>query len=382
MDSGSNRCYRLNQIDGRRDMEKRCFSCNEEIDTQGSRPHPDNRDERLCMKCLQRHLRNSDTDKDSVTDVTQTNPMPDGVDPSKITLADMLASAGSQSELAELRSKVDAVDTKVDEVKKTVETMGGAVRVEIVIPPDPEPKDVGLTHHMFAEIAQFLKLDFDVMAVGPTGSGKTHMCEQMAKVLGVEFFFTSAVFQKYELTGYNDANGRYVETDFYKAFAHGGVFLFDEMDISDPAAIKSFNMASSNNWYDFPCGRTERHPDCYLMGAANTWGTGATKQYVGNQLDGSTRDRFLMVTYDYDEKLEYAIATKDGTNDLVDKWIATVQGWRKNLGETRHIISPRASIAGAKLLLNGIKWDDNFENMVVWKGLEKSQVDKIKSGRE
>ena len=42
----------------------------------------------------------------------------------------------------------------------------------------------------------------------------------------------------------------------------------------------------------------------------------------------------------------------------------------------RHIVSPRASLFGAKLLDNGFSRED-VENMVLWKGMDRATIDKI-----
>lgn len=70
--------------------------------------------------------------------------------------------------------------------------------------------------------------------VGPAGSGKTTIASQVAQALGLDFYCYGAISQAFEFLGYYDANGKYVETDFYRAFKHGGLVLMDEMDASTP----------------------------------------------------------------------------------------------------------------------------------------------------
>jgi cobaltochelatase CobS len=53
-----------------------------------------------------------------------------------------------------------------------------------------------------------------------------------------------------------------------------------------------------------------KHPDFVCLAAANTFGTGADRQYVGrNQLDESTLDRFRIgqIEMDYDPDIEAAL---------------------------------------------------------------------------
>lgn len=145
---------------------------------------------------------------------------------------------------------------------------------------------------------------------GPAGSGKNVICEQVAKALGLDFYFSNAVTQEYKLTGYGDAMGNFVETQFYKWCKNGGLFMLDEMDASVPEALIVLNCAIANGYFDFPViGRVELNEKCRLIACGNTWGTGASLEYVGrNQLDGATLNRFACVSVDYDARIEKALA--------------------------------------------------------------------------
>jgi hypothetical protein len=70
----------------------------------------------------------------------------------------------------------------------------------------------------------------------------------------------------------------------------------------------------------------KRHKTFRLVLAANTWGTGATRQYVGrNQLDASTLDRFCLATIfvTYDESLESSLVkaalAEEAAAELIDR---------------------------------------------------------------
>lgn len=211
-----------------------------------------------------------------------------------------------------------------------------------------------------------------VTMVGPAGAGKTNMAEQVAEVLGVPFYFTGAVQSEYKLMGFLNAQGQVVRTAFREAYEKGGLFLFDEIDASSPAAVLAFNAALANGQCDFPDGMVKRHKDFYVMAASNTWWTGATREYVGrNQLDAASLDRFIFITIDYDEELEKNIASDTS-------WTAYVQAARKAVRESgvKLIVSPRASILGSKLLDIGVKFND-VKAQVLWKGLEPDTIRKV-----
>lgn len=216
--------------------------------------------------------------------------------------------------------------------------------------PDREACNVGLQHSQFPEVLQTLTACGQAWLVGPAGSGKTYMAEACAKALNLPFYFNGAIDSAYKLSGFIDAQGRIIRPAFRQAYENGGVYLFDEVDASMPGAVLAFNAAMSNGKYDFPDGTVERHADFYCLAAANTYGLGATDDYVGRcKQDAAFLDRFPAIYLDYDEALEHAIAGNGA-------WVSYVQTCRKaarNRG-LKLVISPRASIFGSRLLASGM----------------------------
>lgn len=222
-------------------------------------------------------------------------------------------------------------------------------------------------HPKFESIMRVLSVRENIYLVGGAGSGKTHIASQAAAALDLPFYSTGAVGMAYQLQGFINAEGRYMETDLYRAYTEGGVFLFDEIDGSSANALLAFNAIAANDLAAFPCGTVKRHDDFVIIAAANTIGTGANRQYVGRtQLDGASRDRFAFIEMPYDETLELAISP-------VEAWTKWVQQCRQVAAEHRmeHIISPRASIKGGKVLLAGLSVDEAAE-MYVFKGMSQS----------
>jgi cobaltochelatase CobS len=212
------------------------------------------------------------------------------------------------------------------------------------------------------------------MIVGPAGGGKTAACEQVATALGLPFYSDGALTGKHELTGYKDGAGQYHTTPFRQAFEHGGVYLMDELDRSDSSVPLVMNSALANGFMAFPdrAGPVRRHADFVPLVAANTFGRGADRLYVGaNQLDGATTDRTVALNWDYDEVLERAL-----TGD--DAWVSYVQAARASAWKhkVRHIISPRASMGGAALRRVGLPFDLVTE-AAIWKGLDAEQRNRI-----
>lgn len=231
------------------------------------------------------------------------------------------------------------------------------------------------THELFPEIVAAIAAGENVMLIGPAGSGKTHLARQVATALGLPFRFTGAVGQEYKLTGFIDAYGTYHRTAFRDAFENGGLFLFDEIDGSNPNVLLTFNAALANDSMDFPDGNIQKHPEFRCIAAANTYGNGADRQYVGRaQLDAASLDRFVRVFMDYDESLELTIA---GDTD----WTRHVQKVRRAVRDLkiRQIISPRSAIRGNRLLATG-KWSwERVEAATVYAGLDADTIAKIKA---
>src|SRR5690606_10479105 len=112
--------------------------------------------------------------------------------------------------------------------------------------------------------------------------------------------------------------------------------------------------AIANGFCTFPDGKTvESSPDFRFIAAMNTYGNGATTEYVGrNRLDAATLDRFVFLELEHDEQLERALlGLPYGTIEpKMDKEPPTVEQWHDKLVKYRkavsslslkHVISPR-----------------------------------------
>lgn len=268
-----------------------------------------------------------------------------------------------------LRKAINA--PSLEETKKLIQEeiikMNMLNKVELTTPTEVKMLDDEPRHFLFPEVLATVNANIPTALIGPAGSGKSTMVEQVAKALEFKFYLQNAVTGTHELAGYMDAHGKYNTTTFRKAFEEGGLFFIDEVDTSDPGAVKWLNSALANGNAMFPDkpDPVNRHAKFRAIIAANTFGTGADRMYVGaNQLDASTLDRFVFFSFDYDEKLELALA---GNLD----WVKRVQDIRAAAltEKARIVISPRASIHGAKLLSIGWK-QEIVEERVIWKGID------------
>jgi cobaltochelatase CobS len=269
-------------------------------------------------------------------------------------------------------------------VRALVEEIAASTRTVVVreTAQGPEKAFEGNAHRQFPLLLQLCQARlFDghrlnVWIKGPAGSGKTTAARQVAQSLGIgEFRFNGAIDTEYKLRGFCDAQGRIVQTAFRQVWTDGGVYLFDEVDASLPPAVLAFNAALANASCDFPDGPVERHKDCVILAAANTWGGGATSDYVGRaKQDAAFLDRFVSLHWEIDERLEAALCSDAA-------WAKRVQAVRKNVlqrGIKGVIISPRATVFGDALLAAGLE-RKLVEELCLRKGMSTETWDQVGS---
>lgn len=161
----------------------------------------------------------------------------------------------------------------------------------------------------FGDILELVANHENVYLYGPAGSGKNVLCEELAKALNVPFYYQNTILTKFDISGYKNAGGEFEETEFYKAWTNGGLFMLDEVDNSQAEALIALNAALANGYYTFPnVGKVKAHKDFYCVAAGNTNGQGATGDYCGRyKMDESSRDRFFFVKIDYNKEIEKSI---------------------------------------------------------------------------
>ncbi len=312
------------------------------------------------------------------------NPVPYGIDDNATALLELLRKLGGGISEGRVLELIHANASRPAHVTIDLTAPGVTLSGDSVM------------HHKFPLLAAAVAARVNTMLVGPAGSGKTTAAAQVAKALNLPFYGTGAINTEYKLSGFIDAQGRVISTAFRKAFEHGGVFLFDEIDGSLPGALLAFNSALANDWYDFPDANIKRHDDFRVIAGANTFGTGADRQYVGrNQLDAASLDRYAVLDWGYDEALEAAMIGADAPKGtpvprsieplpaervqaVAFQWVERVRKVRSAVNElkVRHVVSPRATVNGSRLLAAGFTWAE-AEDAVIWKGLDADTRGKV-----
>lgn len=191
-------------------------------------------------------------------------------------------------------------------------------RTIIQLPDSTEISVRAMDHPRMASVIKSLTLFKKVMLVGPAGTGKTYMVEQIAKRMKLTFYKYSCSRDSsvHDLLGYKQpASETYLETVFLKAYENGGIFLVDEYDAMSGDMSLFFNgVADGSKFISVPHRDdkpiAERHKDFYLVMCGNTWGKGS-HEFTGRDFqDNALMDRFRLCReyIDYHIELEKEFA--------------------------------------------------------------------------
>ena len=161
----------------------------------------------------------------------------------------------------------------------------------------------------------------NIWLCGPAGSGKSMMTRQVAAELGLPYLCISCGIgtSSTEFVGYKYPTRE--STKFAEYYSKPSIILLDEFTALDPAVAQICNAALANDEIETTTGTVYRDPNCIIIATSNTFGGGASRQYVANnQLDASTIDRFIggIIEVNYSESFEsqYDSEVVDYVNSL------------------------------------------------------------------
>ena len=287
--------------------------------------------------------------------------------------------------IEELRGDVVTLRNRV----KIAETEAATTTKEVVIKQnDVEIKIEGTPHAMLERVTRLAAARKNVLMIGPAGCGKTHLASQVAQALGLDFAFVScsAGMSEGHLLGRLLPTGKggqfvYSRSEFVRCYEEGGVFLFDEVDAADSNTLLVLNAALANGHLAIP-NRADspvavKHKDFVCLAAANTFGTGADRLYVGrNQLDEAFLDRFRIgqVILDYDSRVEAMLCPDDLLRERL-------QAYRRNCakGKVRRVVSTRFLKDAYEALSCGAM-DDFMIDEALFGGWREDEMAKAKEG--
>jgi hypothetical protein len=171
-------------------------------------------------------------------------------------------------------------------------------------------------HYMFGYALLLAEARQPIMAIGPAGTGKSHLATQLAAHLGLGYSETpmSPGATRGDLLGRHTIGG-FISSEFATRYGSGGLFNFEEIDAADPSMLIVLNNAlASNCLYNSANGESyNRHADFVAYSTANTFGLGANREYTGRErLDAATIDRWRMgrIFLPLDESVEESLLYK------------------------------------------------------------------------
>lgn len=293
------------------------------------------------------------------------------------------AAAALQAALSLLMPKASLDEARVRTIAAEEAAKLPSAKLEVKVADLPKV-EMARQHARFPLVLMAAANNVPVMLVGPAGSGKTSAALAVSEALGIGFDCLSVNPQtsKSDLFGYKDAGGTYHQSGFAGCYRDGGVFLLDEIDAGNPGVLTGMNAAAAGSVMPTQGGLIRRHDQFRLIAAANTFGQGADRQYVGrNQLDAATLDRFFVIEWPIDEGLEAACIGLNRKSENIDvargglmtseQWLNRVTAVRAAIAaeKVRAVVSPRASILGDALARAGMgrHW---LEEGLLWKGMD------------
>lgn len=236
------------------------------------------------------------------------------------------------------------MDNLQEDFKNWVQANYGPTYKVPTIYTSPTGKKIeGAINAAFDDVAMWVACDEPVMLTGPAGSGKNKLVQQIGTYFDMPVLIIDSIQDASELQGYKTIDGSFAQTPFI-VFARycmeqdkQGIVMFDEIDNSDASAMVTINDAIASREITIADNTHLDLKNIRFMACGNTWGTGATDEYVGrNQLDASTLDRFSVVEVGYDGAVEKSICPDEEIVKFVDnfRWAAGVCG-------IKHIVSYR-----------------------------------------
>lgn len=278
---------------------------------------------------------------------------------------------------------INAIDTAISKaVNKSISdklreaNIGELVKEQILLLPpyklhlvvnNDAPKEIeGYARPELESVLNLAHNRLNILMVGPAGCGKTFIARQVAKAMELPFgsISCSGGMSESHLTGWllpRGDHGRfeYTPSVFVNVYENGGIFLFDEIDAADSNTLLFMNQALANGSFFMPQRynnpEVKKHPNCIIMAAANTYGTGGSLTYSGRErLDESTLDRFRagVVEIGYDKTLEETLVDKD-----ILKWGRSVRD-KIMAARLQRVMSTRFLLDATRLKSSGVKLDN------------------------
>src|SRR6185295_7207387 len=173
----------------------------------------------------------------------------------------------------------------VEQKLKTVDISERKIVIEHrVLPESPIQELQEHTHPKLLEAINVLQAGIPVALVGPTGSGKTMAARQISKILASKHYCAKQMcrsVQLHDFVGYTSSSGSYIPGYLVPVILEGGLGFIDECDAGNENVLMVLKGIFSKS-INIPFhGQITPHDETRILCAMNTWGNGATREYVG-----------------------------------------------------------------------------------------------------
>ncbi len=173
-------------------------------------------------------------------------------------------------------------------------------------------------HYLSGYILKLIEAKVNIMIIGPSGTGKSHVLRQVAEYLDMPYGETAINdgATRGDLLGRWVGLDKFVSSQACDIYAGGGIHNYEEIDAADERMLIVMNGAlASNVMFNSSNGeKYVKHENSIAASTANTFGLGADAKFTGrNKLDHATLDRFRMgrCLYLLDEELARSFIIHD-----------------------------------------------------------------------
>lgn len=149
-------------------------------------------------------------------------------------------------------------------------------------------------HSAAPYVLALLKANVPVWLHGPAGTGKSTCARYAAEAMDLPYYEVNLSGSLPSAIKGRDRLKEFVEAEFCKAYAGGGVMCMEEFGFAPVQTAAVINNAIANgHFHNDASGEViERHDDFRIVVTDNGLGNGATRDFQRNKLDGATLDRF------------------------------------------------------------------------------------------